>query len=282
MKKIYFFDIDNTLLDHQTYQIPPSALSAIKDLQLAGHTIIVATGRSFVHAEEYIKLIAPSYAITQNGARILQCVQAAKSAEATNSDHKKERFIEVFGAPLARAALADLFSWMLAQGHQFGTNQGDFGHVSAATPDVLNALSSVKLSFSPDTESHLHENVYQGWLFFDESLDSTLFPEILQRYPEFALVRWHQKAIDVMPKNINKWTACQWVMEKTHFRPEQAIAFGDGRNDIEMLQGVGLGIAMDNGHPALKAIANRIAPALDQNGIASMLETLSKEAQLGA
>ena len=65
-------------------------------------------------------------------------------------------------------------------------------------------------------------------------------------------------------------------MAQTGFEPHQAIAFGDGLNDIEMLQGVGLGVAMDNGHPALKAVANRIAPAMNLDGIARVLNDLAQ------
>ena len=65
------------------------------------------------------------------------------------------------------------------------------------------------------------------------------------------------------------------MQTQTGVRPEQAIAFGDGLNDIEMLQGVGLGVAMGNGHPELKAVANHIAPALQMDGIAKVLEDLA-------
>ena len=95
-----------------------------------------------------------------------------------------------------------------------------------------------------------------------------MMPRILEHFPCFALVRWHQTAVDVMPAQVNKWTACHWVMQQTGFTPERAIAFGDGLNDMQMLQGVGLGIAMDNGHPELKAIADHVAPALHLDGIA--------------
>jgi hypothetical protein len=64
-------------------------------------------------------------------------------------------------------------------------------------------------------------------------------------------------------------------MAQTGFRADQAIAFGDGLNDMQMLQGVGLGIAMGNAHPELKAIADRVAPALHLDGIARMLEELT-------
>ena len=257
MTKIYFFDIDNTLRDQKTNAIPVSALTAIAALKQAGHTVVIATGRSFEDAKPFIDQIQPSYSITQNGARIL----------------KDER--EMLAIPLASAPLIDLFSWISEQGHYFGVNDGSGPSVSAAVPATLVPCKRLELTIRPDASVYSGKDIYQGWLFFDEELDETLMPAILERYPDFDLVRWHQTAVDVLPKAINKWTGCQWVMEQTGFKPEQAVAFGDGLNDMEMLQGVGLGVAMDNGHPELKAVANHIAPALHLDGIATMLNTLA-------
>lgn len=258
MKSIYFFDIDNTLLDHQTLSIPTSALTAIAGLKHAGHTVVVATGRSFGHARPFVDQVQPDYVITQNGARILKGEQ------------------EVLSIPLAREPLIDLFDWMHAQGHPFGVNDGQSGYLSDPATCAVEPLHSVDMPFQTGDRFYLRRDAHQGWLFFDESLDARLMPTILERYPDFSLVRWHKTAVDVMPKSVNKWTACQWVMAQSGFQPQQAIAFGDGLNDMQMLQGVGLGIAMDNGHPELKAIANRIAPALHLDGIATMLEELAR------
>ena len=98
MSNIYFFDIDNTLLDHSTLTIPHSALAAIDELKRDGHTVVVATGRAHGHAKPFIDQVRPTYAITQNGARIL---------------HGEE---EVFSVPLPRARLVALFDWMAARG----------------------------------------------------------------------------------------------------------------------------------------------------------------------
>lgn len=264
MRKIVFFDIDNTLLDHQTLAIPPSALAAIGNLKRAGHTVVIATGRSHGHAKPFIDQIHPSYVITQNGARILQGDQ------------------EVHSVPLARDAMIDLFDWIESQGHHFGANNGLSGYLSALVPITTGPLETVAMPFQCTDKFYLHTDVHQGWLFFDESLDETLFPAILERYPDFDLVRWHQSAVDLLPRAVNKWTGCQWVLEQTGFDSDQAIAFGDGLNDLQMLQGVGLGIAMDNGHPELKAIADRIAPALHLDGIAKMLEELAKQNMISA
>ena len=259
MPNIFFFDIDNTLLDHKTLTIPPSALTAIDELKQEGHTVVVATGRSYGHAEPFIRQVRPDYVITQNGARILQGEQ------------------EVLSIPLPRKALIALFDWMHSQGHYFGINDGSSGYVSDLVPAAIEPLDTVRMPYQNRNRFYLERDVYQAWLFFDESLDDTLIPEIHKRYPEFDTVRWHKTAIDIMPHAINKWTGCQWVLARTGFTPDQAIAFGDGLNDMQMLQGVGLGIAMDNGHPDLKAVADRIAPALHLDGIAAMLDELARD-----
>ena len=51
---------------------------------------------------------------------------------------------------------------------------------------------------------------------------------------------------------VSKVTAIQKVLEHLNICKSEAIAFGDGRNDIEMLEYVGLGIAMGNGGEELK------------------------------
>lgn len=255
--RIFFFDIDNTLLDHRTLSIPASALTAIAGLKRAGHTIVVATGRSYGHARPFADQIDPDYVITQNGARILKGGQ------------------EVLSVPLDLPSLTTLFDWIQAQGIPYGANLGDHGFISEALPFVVEPMNSVAMPFQSDDPAYLHRPVHQAWLFFDETLDATLFPAIREKFPVFELVRWHRTGVDVMPSRVNKWTACQWVMQATGFTPDEAIAFGDGLNDIQMLQGVGLGIAMDNGHPDLKAVADRIAPALHLDGIAVMLAELA-------
>ena len=188
MPNIFFFDIDNTLLDHDTREIPKSALDAIQALHPAGHTVVIATGRSYEHAKPFIDLVRPSYAITLNGARIFEGEK------------------EVFKAALDASALTDLFDWISAQGHHFGANHGGIGYVSADVPSTTNPLRSVGIVADPEHVRNVAEDICQAWLFFDEDLDATLRPAIVERYPQFDTVRWHKTAVDVMPKAINKWT----------------------------------------------------------------------------
>ena len=261
-RRIFFFDIDNTLLDHRTLTIPASALAAIEALKQDGHTIVVATGRSYGHAQPFAEMLQPDYVISQNGARILKNGQ------------------EVHSHPLARESLVRLFDWIGSQGHPYGVNQGTQGYLNTAATCAVVPLQSVDMPYQTEDRFYLRQPAYQAWLFYDEALDPQMANEILERFPDFDLVRWHRCGVDVMPRGINKWTGCQWVLRETGFSPAQAIAFGDGLNDVQMLQGVGLGIAMDNGHPELKAVADHVAPAIHLDGIAVMLSRLIQDRQI--
>ncbi len=262
MKQIFFFDIDNTLLDHRTFTIPQSALAAIDGLRRGGHTIVVATGRSYAQARQFADQVAPDYVITQNGARILKKGQ------------------EILSVPLPLPSLIGLFDWMHGQGHPYGANLDGSGYLSDAAPRAVEPLVSTKTPYQTDDPAYLRRPTHQAWLFYDESLDPEMAAAIRARFPDLDLVRWHKTAVDVMPYGVNKWTGCQWVMRETGFTPDRAIAFGDGLNDKQMLQGVGLGIAMGNGHPELKAVADHVAPALHLDGIAVTLAKLGNGAQL--
>ena len=259
MKKIFFFDIDNTLLDHQTNQIPASALNAIDSLRDDGLTIAIATGRGFGHAEEYIDLVKPDYTITQNGARIMR---------------RKE---VIDRTPLEHAPLMDLFAWMSELSLPYGINDGLVGHVSAHTDGVMTALDSVAIAVNDDAAFYQNSEVFQAWLFIDEDIEQTILPELFARFPDFDYVRWHTHAMDVMPRGVNKLSACRFVLEQSGMTLEDAYAFGDGLNDLEMLAGMGTGIAVGNAHPKLKAVADRIAEHISDDGIAKMIAQLRSE-----
>ncbi|MGL4767576.1 MAG: Cof-type HAD-IIB family hydrolase [Formosimonas sp.] len=257
--KIFFFDIDNTLLDHQTNQIPDSALQAVADLKAAGHTVAIATGRGYGHALEFIEQIDPAYAIMHNGAQVLK---------------GREFALKI---PLPEFGLTDLFEWIQAQGYYYGISDGLSGHVSAQVPEVTEPMDSVEIAFQSDLEFYRTSEIYQAWLFFPEHLDDEFVPLMRARFPQFDFVRWHDTAMDILTAGVNKMTGCDWVLNDAQIHVRNSYAFGDGLNDIEMLQGVGTGIAMGNAHPRLKSVAHRVAEPIHQDGLAKMVAQLQTE-----
>ena len=64
-----------------------------------------------------------------------------------------------------------------------------------------------------------------------------------------------------------KATAIEVILDKLGLKPENAVAFGDGLNDIEMLQTVGCGVAMGNAHEELKKHADYVAKPVYEDGV---------------
>ena len=66
----------------------------------------------------------------------------------------------------------------------------------------------------------------------------------------------------------------QAVLDYFSLSREEALAFGDGDNDIDMLEQVGFGIAMGNGSEALKSVANYVTKKSTNDGIYYALRKL--------
>ena len=71
----------------------------------------------------------------------------------------------------------------------------------------------------------------------------------------------------LIPANGGKGVGIQQILSHYHLEPSSALAFGDGDNDIEMLQAVGHGVAMGNASERLKALASDICGPVAQDGV---------------
>jgi hydroxymethylpyrimidine pyrophosphatase-like HAD family hydrolase len=77
---------------------------------------------------------------------------------------------------------------------------------------------------------------------------------------------------DIYAPDANKMTALVHLTERLGIAPENCIAFGDGKNDMEMIRWAGIGIAMGNACPELKAAADAVCGATWEDGIEKHLQ----------
>jgi Cof subfamily protein (haloacid dehalogenase superfamily) len=71
---------------------------------------------------------------------------------------------------------------------------------------------------------------------------------------------------------VTKGAGLQFVAERLGFVAERTVAFGDGENDIELLEWAGYGVAVENAHERVKALADLVCPRVDEEGVAQVLE----------
>jgi hydroxymethylpyrimidine pyrophosphatase-like HAD family hydrolase len=73
-------------------------------------------------------------------------------------------------------------------------------------------------------------------------------------------------------KNVSKGNAIYGLCKFLKIDINDVIAIGDGINDISMIKVVGLGVAMENGEPEVKAVAKEITTTNLENGVAKVLK----------
>jgi len=101
---------------------------------------------------------------------------------------------------------------------------------------------------------------------------------LLEKFPDqLHLYRSKPTYLEIAPKTISKLTAVQHLLD-THFRfpLSQSMAFGDNYNDMEMIKGVGMGIAVGNAKPEVLEIAHMVTTPGKEDGVAKSICELLK------
>jgi 5-amino-6-(5-phospho-D-ribitylamino)uracil phosphatase len=73
---------------------------------------------------------------------------------------------------------------------------------------------------------------------------------------------------------ITKGAGLDFLAAHMGFSAERTICFGDGENDVELVGWGAFGVAVENAHPRVKAVADWVCPPAAEEGVASVLEAL--------
>ena len=124
--------------------------------------------------------------------------------------------------------------------------------------------------------------VFAGFAMGSREQMAALETELGKSFPEQLYVhvlrspRYAGYMCEVAPFGVSKWTGVMHLAAEWSIRPEQICAVGDDVNDIPMISGAGLGVAMENAVDAVKSVADRIAPSNDDDGLVEVVRWLLK------
>lgn len=251
--KIVFFDIDGTLLDHDK-KLPASAKTAVKELQEKGIHVAIATGRAPFMIEEIRRELGIDSYVTFNGQYV---VFEGKI---------------VYEKPLTNEQLTRLTKFAEESGHSlvYSTNSTMKASIED-DPLISDSMASLRLDYPEiDKVFYEKENIYQVLLFCEDKDEESY--RSTQKGLDF--VRWHNFSCDVLPGGGSKAVGVEKLIEASGLKIEDAYAFGDGLNDLEMIRAVGMGVAMGNAVEALKQEADLVVGQVDDNGLAEGLKKL--------
>lgn len=250
-------DLDGTLLD-ASETITPLTAATLHAAAARGVHLIIATGRHVLDVRRLIaELELPLSLITSNGARVHGSDGALLYADDVPAHHVRE-----------------LVQPELARGTRLSLYLDDGGlcclHDDYAHRDAETGFSEL----CDDLSQHPGEGVAKLMYTAPPARLAEIEAVIHQRFgAELALTYSRPDYLEVMAPGVSKGSALTRLLARLGVAPEQCAAFGDGLNDVEMLQSVGHPFRMANASPRLSALLPEVAQAghHDEAGVAHQI-----------
>ncbi len=253
MIKAVFFDIDGTLITFNTHEMPDSTRRALETLRQKGVKLFLATGRAPQSVDFMKRYFDFDGVISFNG---LYCFD--KSGVLHNDPLPFETVLSVLPY-LEKNKIASSFETI-------GANW--FNLVN----DKVRALIRLVGVDEPEPQavdiSALKQDVYQMTVFVSPREEA----ELIARLPGCKAMRWYPTFVNVISESGGKSVGIAKVCEKYGIKREEIMAFGDGGNDVDMLEYAGIGVAMGNAGEDAKAAADFVTTAVDDDGIFNALK----------
>ncbi|RTE03959.1 Cof-type HAD-IIB family hydrolase [Paenibacillus whitsoniae] len=257
--KLVAADLDDTLL-RDDLTISDATIAAMHQAVAKGVTVTIATGRSFPSAAKIANQIGLNVPIiTYQGALIKNLID--------------EKVIYERTVPI------DCARYLLDYCEQRGLHlQLYHGDELYAGEDNDKVKKYVHLTKTPYIVGDLRQWIdipQPKMLIIDEpavcdQIREELLPILGDR---LHITKSKPHYLEFMHKEGTKGHAIAFLAEHIGCTLEQVIALGDAWNDREMLEVAGLGVAMDNALPELKALANYVTKSNNDDGVRHVLET---------
>jgi Cof subfamily protein (haloacid dehalogenase superfamily) len=238
----------------------PRTRAAIAATRAAGIHVVLVTGRMFQSVRRY--------ALEAGIDDPVVCYQGAVVAEPVSG-----RWLRHVPIPLelAREAIAALNEQgfglncyvddelYVAEVTDAAKRYADFQHIALhAVGDLLDWLERPPTKLVVIDDPHVLDDLKQRML--DRFAGRLYISKSLPYFLEFA------------SPDVTKAAGLEFLAEHLGFTRERTVAFGDGENDIELVDWAAYGVAVDNADDRVKEIADFVCPSVDEEGVAQVLE----------
>ena len=259
MKKVIFLDIDGTLIDCMggIKEITPNVKMAIKKAQEKGDYVFISTGRPYALLDEKILNFGFDGFILSNGAHVVINNQTIYS-EPIEKEFIKYIVNELENNNIQYILQSEVYSYMKESCKDFYRYYDEIGVSRTYFKSEFNI---------EDIDVHKFEMLCPSYEIKELCLS------LIKDNPEcdyFSSI--NKSAVEVYLKKNTKGSAILKAIEFLDIKIENTYAFGDGKNDIEMLSTVGCGIAMGNASDEVKKYSNKITDTVQNDGVAKGIE----------
>ncbi len=258
MKKIIFLDVDGTLVDMQQNMLQ-SAKDAINEAKKNGHYVVICTGRMKSGIYPWLLDIGFDGIVASAGANVYW---------------KGE---EIYSACLSKKDLSKVAK-VLTKHNAIFAFQGDKGRfmdsdnktkieeyfTSRGMEDIINQFPKNIYENPEDCES-IESGIYMNCDVDIDTIQKEIGSGLKITGASFGEERIKNGEFTKM--GITKATGMKMIVEHIGLTRDKVIAFGDGLNDIEMIEYANTGVVMGNAVDELKEIADMVTTSIDDDGV---------------
>ena len=267
--KMIGFDLDGTLLNSNK-EISDYTRDVMREAVKQGVIILPATGRPLTGIPKPVMALPGiRYAVTANGARVVDVQEDKVLHEALLPYEKGKELLEIF-------AKYDTYREVYYEG--FGYATADMvEHIEEYMPikPMIEYMRTTRRRV-PDVEAMFHEKKMAvdklQALFRDTETRDLAMKEVKEKVHGAAVTSALGNNIEANGEDAQKGIALLKVGEILGIKKDEIMAFGDGSNDMDMIRRVGFGVAMENGIDEIKEAADYITVTNDEHGVAKAIE----------
>ena len=265
--KLIALDLDGTLKDSNN-QITPKTREALIQVQKQGVKIVLASGRPTAglryEAKELMLDQFGGYLLSFNGARVA-------SVKTNETIYEQTLTVEDAQKIYQRAKQFDL-ACMTYKNDMIYTEDIDDEYVCVESK-INDIEKNQVISFIEILENPIHKVLLTGKPDYVASIEA----EFKKPFGDnLSIYRSAPFFLEVMAKGIDKAASLDRLAKILNIKQEEVMAFGDGYNDLSMIEYAGLGVAMENAVDDVKQRANMITKSNNEDGIAYVLSQIYK------
>lgn len=263
MYKLIALDMDGTLLN-SAKEISPENKAAISAARAQGVTVVLASGRPIEGMKTQLAaldmLTDNDYVLSYNAS----LVQKVKSETIIRSQILSGADAKVI------AALAERYGVNI---HAFSQEKGLITPAHNDYTDHESTITGMPITLIDFSELADDEKILKVMMVDVPAVLSAAIKQLpAALYSQFTIVQSAPFFLEFLNINSNKGIGVKALAEHLSLTADQVICMGDAGNDLHMIEYAGLGVAMGNATPDIKAIADHITLSNDEHGVAKVIQ----------
>lgn len=260
MKKLLALDLDGTTVGYRG-KLGEKTRAALMDARARGHIVCFATGRRDIDMFSFWEETTyADYLLLNNGAKLYR------------ARDRKVLFNHIIEPEVSR----NLIEKCLAENWQLHVTSGDYWAINKWNDGLQEYIDY--LGTAPIRYGTLEDTPWQRVEGFMVTADRhPICAYIAEEKLPLAYTLSEEACVDIMTQGVSKWGGLQELMKLLGMDASQVVAAGDYNNDLPMIRGAGIGVAVANALPEVKAEADYVTEHdCDHDAVAEIVERFLK------